>query len=85
VRRRPEVFSNRVSLKARGCLGSRGVNRAGFPGDARTRAGHDDWFVREVESGLAQIDQGRTWTDAAVGAREAKKLAGSDPRALMQL
>lgn len=30
---------------------------------------HDDWFVREVEKGLAQIDSGQTLTHEDVGAR----------------
>lgn len=30
---------------------------------------YDDWFVREVESGLAQIERGETLSHDEVGAR----------------
>ena len=30
---------------------------------------YDDWFVREVEKGLAQIDRGQTLSHEEVGAR----------------
>ena len=39
----------------------------------------DDWFLREVETGLAEVDAGQTLTDA-VGERMAKKLAEHDGR-----
>jgi predicted transcriptional regulator len=39
---------------------------------------YDDWFVREVEKGLAQVETGRTVTHE-VGARLAKHLAGKQP------
>lgn len=34
----------------------------------------DDWFVREVEKGLAQIDGGQTLTHEEVGGRLNKRL-----------
>lgn len=34
----------------------------------------DDWFVREVEKGLAQIDRGETLSHEQVGARLEKRL-----------
>ena len=36
---------------------------------------YDDWFVREVEKGLAQIDAGQVLTYEAVGGRLEQKLA----------
>jgi predicted transcriptional regulator len=36
---------------------------------------YDDWFIREVEKGLAQIDAGQVLTHDAVGARLEQKLA----------
>jgi predicted transcriptional regulator len=36
---------------------------------------YDDWFIREVENGLAQIDAGQVLTHDAVGARLEQKLA----------
>lgn len=40
----------------------------------------DDWFLGEVETGLAQVDAGQTMTNDAVGERMAKKLAEHDAR-----
>lgn len=37
---------------------------------------HDDWFVREVEKVLAQVDSGQTLTHEDVGARLDKHLDG---------
>jgi predicted transcriptional regulator len=37
---------------------------------------YDDWFVREVEKGLAQITAGQTLTHDEVGARLNSRLAG---------
>jgi predicted transcriptional regulator len=36
---------------------------------------YDDWFIREVEKGLAQIDAGQVLTHDAFGARLEQKLA----------
>lgn len=38
---------------------------------------YDVWFIHEVETGLAQIDAGKTLTHDVVGTRLAKKLAAS--------
>ena len=35
--------------------------------------GYDDWFIREVEKGLARIDRGEALTHDAVGARLEKR------------
>ena len=35
---------------------------------------YDEWFVREVETGLAQIERGETLTHDEVGARLEKRL-----------
>lgn len=40
---------------------------------------YDDWFIREVEKGLAQIDRGEVLTHEAVGARLEKLLAEKQP------
>lgn len=40
----------------------------------------DDWFLREVEAGLAQVDADQTLTHDAVGERLAKKVAEHDAR-----
>jgi len=41
---------------------------------------YDDWFVREVEKGLAQIDRGQTLTHEEVGARLDKHLTRDPSR-----
>ena len=40
---------------------------------------YDDWFVREVEKGLSQVDSGRTLTHDEVGLRLNKHLTGKPP------
>ncbi len=40
---------------------------------------YDDWFVREVEKGLAQIESGQTLTHDEVAARLKKHLTGRPP------
>lgn len=57
----------------------RGVSVEMLAHEALERAvDYDDWFIREVETGLAQIDAGQTLTHDAVGERMAKKLAEHD-------
>jgi predicted transcriptional regulator len=41
---------------------------------------YDDWFTREVEKGLAQINRGEVLTHEEVGARLEKRLAEKQPR-----
>lgn len=41
---------------------------------------YDEWFVREVEKGLADVEQGRTLSHEEVGARLGKYLAAKQPR-----
>lgn len=40
---------------------------------------HDDWFVREVEKGLAQVESGNTLPHEEVGTRLYKHLTGKPP------
>lgn len=37
---------------------------------------YDDWFVREVEKGVAQVDSGQTLTHAEVDAHLRRRLEG---------
>lgn len=54
----------------------RGVSVEQLASEALERAvDYDDWFLREVEVGLAQVDAGQTLSHDAVGERLAKKLA----------
>ena len=48
--------------------------------DAAQAVDYDDWFVREVEKGLAQIDAGQVVTHDAVGTRFEQKLAEHQSR-----
>jgi predicted transcriptional regulator len=41
---------------------------------------YDDWFIREIEKGLAQIDRGEVLTHETVGARLEKRLTEKTPR-----
>lgn len=41
---------------------------------------YDDWFLREVEKGLAQIEGGQILTHEDVGARLNKHLTGKPPQ-----
>jgi predicted transcriptional regulator len=43
--------------------------------------GYDDWFVREVEEGFAQVHCGETLTHEEVGARLEKLLTNTRPHA----
>jgi predicted transcriptional regulator len=56
--------------------GRRGISADVLVLEAIERAvDYDDWFVREVEKGLTQIDAGQILTHDAVGARLEQKLA----------
>ena len=57
----------------------RGVSVEVLAREALERAvDYDDWFIREVEAGLAQVDAGQILTHNGVGTRLAKKLAEHD-------
>jgi predicted transcriptional regulator len=59
----------------------RGVSVEALAREALERAvDYDDWFLQEVESGLAQVDAGQTLTHDAVGERMAKRPAEHDAR-----
>ncbi|MGE3344369.1 MAG: hypothetical protein AB7L71_13150 [Vicinamibacterales bacterium] len=54
----------------------RGVSVEALAREALERAvDYDDWFLREVETGLAQIAADETLTHDAVGTRRATRLA----------
>ena len=57
----------------------RGVSVEVLAREALERAvDYDDWFIQEVEAGLAQVEAGQTLTHDAVAARLTKKLAEHD-------
>jgi predicted transcriptional regulator len=41
---------------------------------------YDEWFIREVDKGLAQVEQGKVLTHEEVGARVEKRLAEKQTR-----
>ena len=72
----PELESKLVAAASR-----RGVSVDVLAREALERAvGYDDWFIPEVETGLAQIDAGQTLPHDAVGQRMERKLAEHDAR-----
>jgi predicted transcriptional regulator len=59
----------------------RGVSVEALAREALERAvDYDEWFIREVEKGLAQIDAGQVLTHDAVGTRLEQKLAEHQSR-----
>jgi predicted transcriptional regulator len=61
--------------------GRRGISAELLIREAIERAvDYDDWFIREVERGLAQVDAGQVLTHDAVGARLEHRLAEHQPR-----
>jgi predicted transcriptional regulator len=59
----------------------RGTNPQDLAREAIERlVDYDDWFLREVEKGLAQIDSAQTLTHEDVGARLKRHLTGKQPR-----
>jgi predicted transcriptional regulator len=42
---------------------------------------HDEWFIREVEKGLSQVDRGELLTHEEVGARIEKLLSAKQSSA----
>ena len=71
-RERPPDLEGKLTRAA----GRRGVSAAVLIREAIERAvDYDDWFVREVEKGLAQIEAGQVLTHDAVSARQEQKLA----------
>ncbi len=61
--------------------GRRGVSAELLVREAIERAvDYDDWFIQEVEKGLAQIDAGQVLTHEAVGARLEQTLAAQRSR-----
>jgi predicted transcriptional regulator len=61
--------------------GRRGVPAETLAREAIERAvDYDDWFIREVEKGLDQIERGQVLAHEAVGVRLEQKLAAHQSR-----
>ena len=65
---------------------ARAADRRGVSADVLVREAieravdYDDWFIREVDKGLAQIDTGQVLTHDEVGASLEQKLAEHQSR-----
>lgn len=59
----------------------RGCDAAALAREAIERlVDYDEWFLRAVDQGLAQVDSGHVLTHEAVGARLAARVADTPPR-----
>lgn len=72
-------LSQELEGKLTAAASRRGVSVEALAHETLERAlDYDDWFLREVETGLAQVAAGQTLTHEAVGDRLDKKLAEHD-------
>jgi predicted transcriptional regulator len=73
----PPDLEGKLTLAA----GRRGVSPETLIREAIERAvDYDDWFIREVEKGLAQVDAGQVLTHDDVGSRLDRKVAEQKSR-----
>jgi predicted transcriptional regulator len=64
------ILSADVQAKLTRIAQERGTDPQALAREAIERlVGYDDWFVREVEKGIAQIERGETLTHEEVGTR----------------
>ena len=79
------VYGSEPVSRPRGKL-ARAAGRRGVSADVLIREAieraveYDDWFIREVEKGLAEIDAGQVLTHNAVGGELEQKLAEHQSR-----
>ena len=72
-------LSQALEGKLTAAASRRGVSIEALAHEMLERAlDYDDWFIGEVESGLAQAETGQALTHEAFGARLSKKLAEYD-------
>ena len=75
------TLSEELQAKLARVAQERGTDPQELPREAIERlVDYDDWFVREVEKGLAQIAAGQTLTHDEVGARLNEHLSGKQSR-----
>ena len=61
--------------------GQRGCDAEALAKEAIERfVDYDEWFIGEVERGLAQVDRGEVLTHEQVGSRLEKRLTEKQPR-----
>ena len=71
-----------VQAKLSRIAAARGRDAEGLAREAIERfVDYDEWFINEVEKGLAQIDRGEVVTHEEVGARIGKLLTEKQSRA----
>ena len=75
------TLSTEMQAKLARIAQERGTNPQELAREAIERlVDYDEWFVGEVEKGLAQVERGETLSHEEVGARLSKHLAGKQPR-----
>ena len=75
-----------LAAKLARAAGKRGCDVEALAREALERlVDYDEWFTREVEIGLAQIERGELLTHDAVGARLAQRVTDKDTHRLCSL
>ena len=75
------ILSSELQAKLTRIARDRGTDAETVAREAIERlVDYDDWFVREVEKGLTQIDRGETLSHEEVGTRLRERLADKQPR-----
>jgi predicted transcriptional regulator len=81
TRRMEVTLSAELQAKLARIAEERGKNPQDLAREAIERlVDYDDWFLREVDKGLSQIERGQTLTHEDVGARLNKHLTGKPSR-----
>jgi predicted transcriptional regulator len=72
-------LSSELESKLAAAASRRGMSVEVLAREALERAlEYDEWFLREVETGLVEVDAGQTLTHEAMGMRLERKLADHD-------
>jgi predicted transcriptional regulator len=75
------ILSPDLQAKLARVAQDRGTNAEALAREAIERlVDYDDWFLREVEKGLAQIERGETLSHENVGARLEQRLTDKPSR-----
>jgi predicted transcriptional regulator len=75
------VLSPELQAKLTRIARDRGTNAEAVAREAIERlVDYDDWFVREVEKGLAHVESGKTLSHEDVGTKLRDRLAGKQTR-----
>lgn len=75
------TLSPKLQAKLTRIASERGTDAQALAREAIERmVEYDDWFIREVDKGLAQIERGETLTHEEVGAQLEQRLTNARPR-----